>query len=98
MKPENISKTAFKMKYGVYEYSVMPFGVSNVPGMFMDYMNRIFHPYLDQFVGVFIDGILIYAKLNEEHVEHQKVIIILQCIKLYFVVSRIKFWFYRKID
>jgi hypothetical protein len=47
VKAEDISKTAFRMRYGHYEYSVMPFGVSNVPGVFMEYMNRILHPFLD---------------------------------------------------
>lgn len=66
VKPEDIPKTAFRMRYGHYEYSVMSFRVSNVPGVFMEYMNRIFHSYLDQFVVVFIDDILIYSKFDEE--------------------------------
>ena len=59
VKDEDIQKTAFKTRYGHYEYSVMPFGVTNMPGVFMEYMNRIFHTYLDRFVVVFIDDILI---------------------------------------
>lgn len=55
---EDISKTAFRTRYGHYEYFIMPFGVTNVSGNFMEYMNRIFHPYLDQFVVVLIDNIL----------------------------------------
>ena len=58
------------MHYGHYEYSVIPFGVTNAPGVFMEYLNSIFHTYLDQFVVVFIDDILIYAKSEEEHAEH----------------------------
>ena len=59
-KVENISKTAFRTRYGHYEYSMMPFGVTNAPGVFMEYMNRIFHPYLDQFVVVVIDDIGVF--------------------------------------
>jgi len=60
VKAEDISKTAFRTRYGHYEYSLMPFGVSNVLGVFMEYMNRIFHPFLHRFVVVFIDDILVY--------------------------------------
>jgi len=71
VKAEDVSKTAFMTRYGHYEYSVMPFGVTNAPSVFMEYMNRIFHPYLDQFVVVFIDDILVCSKSEEEHVEHE---------------------------
>ena len=64
---EDIPKTVFRTHYGNYEYLVMPFGVTNTPGIFIDYMNMIFHPYLDSFVVVFKDDILVYSKTREEH-------------------------------
>ena len=79
VKAEDISKTAFKTRCGHYEYSVMPFGVTNVLSVFMEYMNRIFHPYLDQFVVVFTDDILVNSKSEEEHAEHLR--IVLQVLK-----------------
>ncbi|XP_020207559.1 uncharacterized protein LOC109792548 [Cajanus cajan] len=76
---EDVPMTAFRTRYGHYEYLVMPFDVTNAPGVFMDYMNRIFHPYLDKFVVVFIDDILVYSKTREEHVKHLN--IVLQTLK-----------------
>ena len=93
MKTEDIQKTAFRTRYGHYEYSVMPFGVTNAPGVFMEYMNRIFHPYLDKFVVVFIDDILIYSKSDEEHAEHLRVVLgLLKEKKLYAKLSKCEFW------
>jgi len=71
----------------------MPFGMTNAPAVFMDYMNRIFHPYLDKFVVVFIDDILIYSKSKEEHAEHLRTVLeILKEKQLYAKLSKCEFW------
>ena len=70
MKQGDIPKTAFRTRYGHYKYLVMPFGLTNTPAKFIDYMNIVFRPYLDQFVVVFIDYILMYSKTREEHEQH----------------------------
>ena len=75
VKVEDIQKSAFRIRYGHYEYYVMSFGVTNAPGVFMEYMNMIFHKYLDKFLVVFIDDILIYSKSKTDHVEHLKVVL-----------------------
>nr|KYP72694.1 Transposon Ty3-I Gag-Pol polyprotein [Cajanus cajan] len=93
VKAEDIQKTAFRTMYGHYEYQVMPFGVTNAPAVFMDYMNRIFRPYLDHFVVVFIDDILIYSRTHEEHEEHlQTILQILKDKQLYAKLSKCEFW------
>jgi len=93
VKAEDISKTAFQTRYGHYEYSVMPFGVSNAPCVFMEYMNRIFHPFLDRFVLVFIDGILVYSKSEEGHAEHLRIVLrVLKENQLCAKLSKCEFW------
>ncbi|GAU47013.1 hypothetical protein TSUD_403230 [Trifolium subterraneum] len=90
---EDVPKTAFKTRYGHYEYTVMPFGVTNAPRVFMEYMNRIFHSFLDKFVVVLIDDILVYSKSEEEHKEHLRIVLqVLKEKKLYAKLSKCEFW------
>ena len=93
MKLEVVQKTAFRSRYGHYEYVVMSFRVTNAPAIFMDYMNRIFRPWLDKFVVIFIDDILIYSKNWEEHVGHLRVVLeVLKEHQLYRKLSKCEFW------
>ena len=93
IRSENVPKTTFKIRYGHYEFLVMPFGLTNAPTVFMDLMNRIFQPYLDQFVIVFIDDILIYSGSKEDHEEHLRVVLqILREDQLYAKFSKCQFW------
>nr|GFC34052.1 putative reverse transcriptase domain-containing protein [Tanacetum cinerariifolium] len=90
---ENVPKTAFGTRYGHYEFQVMPFGLTNAPAVFMDLMNRVCKPYLDKFVIVFIDDILIYSKDKKEHEEHLKAILeLLKKEELYAKFSKCEFW------
>ena len=75
IKDEDIFKTAFRTRYGNYEFVVMLFGLTNAPAVFMCLMNNVMHKYLDKFVVVFIDDILIYSKSKEEHKEHLKIVL-----------------------
>ena len=68
--PSDIPKIAFTTRYGLYEYTVMSFGLTNVPAYFMYLMNKVFMEYLNKFVVVFIDDILVFSKIEEEHEEH----------------------------
>ncbi|GKD79383.1 putative reverse transcriptase domain-containing protein [Tanacetum coccineum] len=72
---DDIPKTAFKTRYGHFKFTVMPFGLTNAPAIFMDLMNRVCRPYLDEFVIVFIEDILIYSKTQKEHVKHLRHVI-----------------------
>jgi hypothetical protein len=75
IRPLNILKTTFITKYGLYEYTVMSFGLMNAPAFFMYLMNNVFMDYLDMFVVVFIDDILVYSQNEEEHEEHLRMVL-----------------------
>ena len=93
IKESDVPKTAFRTRYGHYEFLVMPFGLTNAPAAFMDLMNRVFHPYLDQFVIVFIDDILVYSKSTEEHALHLQIVLqTLRDRQLYAKFSKCEFW------
>ena len=86
-------KKTFRMRYGYYEFLVMPFGLTNAPAAFMDLMNRVFQPYVDQFVMVFIDDILVYSKDQEDHdTQLQVVLETLRNEQLYAKLSKCEFW------
>jgi hypothetical protein len=93
IKEDDVPKTAFKTRFGHYEFTVLPFGLTNAPGVFMSLMNGVFREYLDKFVQVFIDDILIYSRTMEEHDEHLR--LVLQCLrehKLYGKLSKCSFY------
>ncbi|GKC34315.1 putative reverse transcriptase domain-containing protein [Tanacetum coccineum] len=93
VREEDIPKTAFRTRYGHYEFQVMPFGLTNAPAVFMDLMNRVCKPYLDKFMIVFIDDILIYSKSKQEHEEHLKLILeLLKKEELYAKFYKCEFW------
>ncbi|GJW60966.1 putative reverse transcriptase domain-containing protein [Tanacetum coccineum] len=93
VRDEDIPKTAFRTRYGHYEFQVMPFGLTNAPAVFMDLMNRVCRPYLDKFVIMFIDDILIYSKTKEEHDTHLRLILeLLKKEELYAKFSKCNFW------
>ncbi|GJX46079.1 putative nucleotidyltransferase, ribonuclease H [Tanacetum coccineum] len=90
---DNIPKTAFRTRYEHFKFTVMPFGLTNAPAVFMDLMNRAYRPYLDKFVIVFIDDILIYSNTRDEHVEHLRLVLKpLRKEKLYAKFSKCEFW------
>nr|GFB13713.1 hypothetical protein [Tanacetum cinerariifolium] len=93
VKEQDISKTAFRTRYGHYEFLVMPFGLTNAPAIFMDLMNRFFHEFLDKFIIVFIDDILVFSKSKEEHEDHLRTVLqTLRQEKLYAKFSKCEFW------
>ncbi|KAL0411911.1 UNVERIFIED_CONTAM: Retrovirus-related Pol polyprotein from transposon [Sesamum latifolium] len=89
----SIPKIAFRTRYGYYEFVVMPFGLTNAPGAFMSLMNKTLQPFVDQFVIVFIDDILIYSRSLEEHEQHLRTVLqILREKQLYAKFSKCEFW------
>jgi len=93
IKREDVPKTAFQTRYGHYEFLVLPFGLTNALAYFMDLMNRVFHPYLDKFVVVFIDDIFVYSKSGEDHAEHLCIVLsTLAYHKLYAKFKKCEFW------
>ncbi|KAI3518312.1 hypothetical protein L1887_06894 [Cichorium endivia] len=93
VREEDIHKTAFRTRYGHFEFVVMPFGLTNAPAAFMDLMNRVCRPMLDKSVIVFIDDILVYSKTQEEHEGHlRQVLEVLRQEKLYAKFSKCDFW------
>jgi hypothetical protein len=93
IKEDDVHKTTFKTRFGHYEITVLPFGLTNAPGVFMSLMNQVFCKYLDKFIQVFVDDILIYSRTTEEHDEHLR--LVLQCLrehKLYGKLSKCSFY------
>nr|GEV02904.1 hypothetical protein [Tanacetum cinerariifolium] len=97
VRDEDIPKTACRTRYGHYEFQVMPFGLTNAPALFMDIMNQVCKPYVDKFMIVFIDDILIYSKRKEEHAKHLKLILeLLKKEELYAKFSKCLACYYRR--
>ena len=93
IRPCDIPKTAFSTRYGLYEYLVMSFGLTNAPAYFMYLMNSVFMPELDKFIVVFIDDIIIYSKNEENHVEHLRIVLQrLRDHQLYAKFSKCELW------
>jgi len=93
IRPQDIPKTAFSTTYGLYEYLVMSFGLTNAPAYFMYLMNSVFMPELDKFVIVFIDDILVYSENEQDHAEHLRIVLTrLREHQLYAKFSKCEFW------
>jgi hypothetical protein len=93
IRPQDIPKTAFSTRYGLYEYLIMSFGLTNTPTYFMYLMNSVFMPELDKFMIVFNDDILVYLENVEDHAEHLRVVLTrLKDHKLYAKFSKCEFW------
>jgi hypothetical protein len=93
IKELDVLKTAFRTCYGHYEFLLMSFGLMNTPAVFMDLMNHVFRPYLDRFVVIFIDDILVYSSSDQEHEQHLRLILqTLREYRLYAKLSKCEFW------
>jgi hypothetical protein len=93
IRESDIPKTAYCTRYGLYEYTMMSFGLRNAPAYFMYLMNKVFTEYLDKFVMVFIDDILIFSKMEEEHEKHLRMVLEkLRSNQLYAKFSNCEFW------
>jgi hypothetical protein len=93
IRPSNIPKTSFSTRYGLYEFTVTSFGLTNAPAYFMNLMNKVFMEYLDRFVMVFIDDILVYSKNDNDNEEHLRMVLQkLRDNQLYAKFSKCKFW------
>jgi hypothetical protein len=93
VRESDIPKTAFTTRYGLFEHTVMSFGLTNAPTYFMNLMNKVFMKFLDKFVVVFIDDILVYSKTEEEHAEHLRLVLgTLREHQLYAKFSKCEFW------
>jgi hypothetical protein len=93
IKEDDVPKTSFKKRFGHYEFIVLPFGLTNAPGVFMSLMNGVFREYLEEFIQVFNHDILIYSRTMEEHDEHSH--LVLQCLrehKLFGKLSKCSFY------
>jgi hypothetical protein len=93
IRPSNIPKMAFSTRYDLYEFTVMSFGLTNAPAYFMNLMNKVFMEYLDRFIVVFIDDIIIYSKSDSDHVEHLRLVLHkLRDNQLYAKYRKCEFW------
>jgi hypothetical protein len=93
IRTSDMPKTAFSTRYGLYEFTVMSFGLTNAPAYFMNLMNKVFMEYLDRFVVVFIDDILVYSKSDSDHEEHLRLVLQkLRDNQLYAKYSKCEFW------
>ena len=98
VREEDVLKIAFRTRYGHYEFLVIPFGLTNAPAAFMNLMNRVFEDYLDKFVIVFIDDILIYSRSKEDHAEHLTLVLQrLQEKQLYAKFKKCEFWMHQVV-